>query len=305
MKGTSKRKTNAEGSSEPPFHVDDTILDRYRVVEVLGVLGDVWYLHASYTLAPQIGFAIQVLPAERVADDARRAAFLSEGARLLGMPQPPFIPVIRTATLPEGHVLLVREMLEGQSIRDEMPTRDLTAVKPIRAMRIAECVVNGMSAAHRRGFAMQGFTPFDLLLSTATSTDQFAAHMLQAPFEIGSLCLDDVRVNGFLGRYHAPEYRAEPRASIAADVYALGVLTSSLLWGARAKKLLREPESFDFGTMDAFRPAVLRALAREPAERFPSVEGFMSAARGAAWRTLKSSSDDGRPPERTRVFARR
>lgn len=293
------------GSSEPPFNVDDTILDRYRVVEVLGALGSVWYLHASYNLAPQIGFAIQVLPADRAANEGLRAAFLDEAARLMEMPQPPFIPVIRTATLPEGHVLLVREMLEGRSIRGATPAGELTPVKPVRTMRIVECVVNAMSAAHRRGFAMQGFTPYDLLLSTAMSADQFAAYILHAPFEIGSLCLDDERVNGGLARYHAPEFRADPRASVAADVYALGALMSALLWGARGDEMLREPETFDFGAMDAFRPTLLRALAREPAERFPGVDSFMSAARGAAWRTLKSSREDGLSPGGTRVFARR
>lgn len=285
-----------------PVRVGDTVLDRYRVEEILGAIGSVWYVRASYNLAPQLGYSIQILPAHQRHGQRVRDYFLHEASRIESLPTPPFIPVIRSAMHEDGHACIIREFFESCNFQD---TERLGPPSVIKAMRVAECVAKAMSQAHRLGRVMHGFTPYDVMLSLASGPDQVAAYILQGPFGIDEVCEDDVRMQGYLAQFHPPEFIQHRQGSVASDVHALGMLLSAMLFGRRLGEALADFESFNFENYEAFRDPIFRALAKDPSERFPSVHSFMTAARGAAWRVQKSAVRGKEELATTRVFARR
>src|SRR5699024_2997315 len=122
----------------------------------------------------------------------------------------------------------------------------------IRSMRVVEGVARAMQLAHDKGYAMHGFTHFDIIVDVDSLTSTTAAHILHAPHVVGSRCYDDVRVRGYLSRYHAPEFVKNPIASVASDVYSLGMLLSVLLLGESHHVFLKDPVGFDFGRLEAF-----------------------------------------------------
>lgn len=183
--------------------------------------------------------------------------------------------------------------------------RNMEPFTTVRCMRVMECVARAMKLAHAAGAAMHGFTHFDILVDVDTADSLSAAHILHAPHPMGSRCLDDVRIHGYLSRYHAPEFVEEPIASIPADIYALGMLLSILLLGDAHRAFIKDPLSFDFGELEAFRVPILRALSRDPHERFGSVDEMILASREAAHYVLRSELQTPLPDGETRVFARR
>lgn len=269
---------------------------------MLGALGSIWYARARYEFAPQIAYSIQVLAWSGEEDCPLRKVFLSEMQRLSIVPCPPFIPIVRHGLLPSGDGVIVHEYLEGHGLYD---LRNMEPLSTIRCMRVVEGVARAMQLAHDKGYAMHGFTHFDIIIDVDSLTSTTAAHILHAPHPVGSRCYDEVRVRGYLSRYHAPEFVKEPVASISSDVYALGMLLSILLLGEPHRDFLKDPLAFDFDRLEAFRVLILRALSKDPSERFQSVDALILAAREAAHHVARVENNLPFPDDETRVFARR
>ncbi len=286
---------------ELPFKVGDTILDHYRIEEIQGPLGCIWYAQASYTFAPQLSYSIQILPKSEQVSRASIDDFVAENERLSTVTCPPFVPVIRSEILSDGHGVLVHEYIPSDSIFD------LSAVEPFtmpQTMRIIESLAGIMADLHGRGYGLQGLTHFDLLLDVNSEWSSEPVVILHAPYPLGTPCLDPVRVYGYMSWYHAPEYRERPVCSIMADVYALSMLTSILLFPREHRKFLAEPEAFDFGSLEGFRAPILMALAPDPGDRQKSALEFVEMMRYAQVRersTQQALLDD----VSTQVFARR
>lgn len=285
-----------------PIEKGDILFDHYRVEEIQGALGSIWYARASYEFAPQIAYSIQVLPWSGKEDCPQRALFLREPERLKVVQTPPFVPLVRHGILPTGDGVIIHEYLEGRGLYD---LRNMEPFSIIRSMRVVEGVARAMQLAHNAGCAMHGFTHFDIIIDVDSATSTTAAHILHAPHPLGSRCYDEVRIRGYLSRYHAPEFVENPIATIAADVYALGMLLSVLLLGESHYEFLKLPRSYDFGHLENFRVTILRALSTDPMERFPSIDALILAAREAAQHVARIENDLPRLENETRVFAQR
>ena len=294
--------TSSDIDGSLPFGVGDTIFERYRVEQIVGAIGRVWYLRASYLMAPQLGYAVQVLPNSGVPDCPHRRYFLEEAERVSDLPCPPFVPVIRSGEIEKGHAVIVREFLPGRHLRSELPVK---AMGPVAAMRVIESVASAMWISHKRERGMHGFTYYDLMINTRPGEDTVGATMLQSPHGFGELCHDFGRLEGDLARYCAPEFLETRHASVSADVYALGMLCAVLLLGEAHEAFLIELENYDFAHLEGFRPVILRAVSKERRDRFECVESFVLAARQAAWSVQAATMDQRSNTFETRVFARR
>lgn len=285
-----------------PIQTGGGILDHYRVGAVLGAVGSVWYAQVSYEFAPQITYSIQVLPWSGKEDCPLRAAFLSERRRLKVVQTPPYVPVVRHGVTKEGHGVIIREYLDGKGLYD---VRSLESFSTMRCMRVIECVARAMQMAHREGHAMHGFTHQDVISNDEVARSTSAAHMLHAPHPLGTRCHDEVRVYGYLSRYHAPEFLENPIASVGSDVYAIGMLMSILLFTDRHAEFLNDPYNFDFGEVEGFRAVILRSLDEDVHERYSTIDEFILAARESARDVMRVENKAAIPVTESRVFARR
>lgn len=185
-----------------------------------------------------------------------------------------------------GRPFIVMEYLPGGSLEERL--RKSGAQLPGQALRWLEQAAAAIDAAHRRGIVHRDIKPANLLLDAAGNV-----HV--ADFGIASAAgLDSLTLTGMVlgtAGYLSPEQARGERAGPASDLYALAVVAYELVSGAR-------PFANESATVEAAAHANVpvpsignqppevdavfqRALAKDPAARYPTAAAFVSALRDA------------------------
>ncbi len=233
--------------------------------------------------------AVKVL-ADRYADDEGiRERFTREAqaaARLSGTPNT--VTIFDVGEW-EGHPYIVMEFLEGGTLEDRLKAGG--AQNPSDVLRWLSEAGGALDAAHAAGIVHRDVKPGNLLLDGR-------GEVCVADYGVASAVgLDSMTMTGtVLGTagYLSPEQAKGERATPASDRYGLGVVAFELLTGER-------PYAADSPTAEAaahvhapipslsdrsdlpheLDPVLQRALAKDPADRYPSCADFAAALRGA------------------------
>jgi eukaryotic-like serine/threonine-protein kinase len=234
--------------------------------------------------------AVKVL-ADRYADnDDVRARFRREAlaaARLSGNPN---IVTIFDVAEHHGRPMIVMEYLDGGSLEARVDGQD--GCPPAQVLGWLEQAAGALDAAHAAGVVHRDIKPGNLLLDRR---DQ--VHV--GDFGIASAAgLDSLTETGtILGTagYLSPEQARGERATAASDRYSLAVVAYELLAGRRpfesesttaeAVRHATAPVPSIHGAKSDLPPAFdrvfRRALAKDPAARFPSAAEFVAELRAA------------------------
>ena len=214
----------------------------------------------------------------------------------------------------EGRPYIVMEYFPGGSVEERLHAGQL----PLQlVLRWLDQTGEALDAAHAAGVVHRDVKPGNLLLDTRDDV-----HV--ADFGVASAAglATVTRTGTILGTagYLAPEQASGARATAASDRYAFAVVAFELLAGRRpfarqsptAEALAHAHERPP--SLRALRPdlprsldAVFqRALAKEPAERFPSCGGFVAALHDALARADAPTRALAPPDaERPRLHRRR
>jgi serine/threonine protein kinase, bacterial len=283
------------------FHggdVVDTVGDRlgdYELIELLGRggMGDVWRvrdtrrdrvvalkrLHAEFSDRPEFRL--------RFGREARVAAALSS---------PHVVPIHDFGEI-DGCAFLDMRLVEGGTLAEALEAAP-EGLPPERALEIVAQVAEALDCAHAAGLVHRDVKPANILLADPAQgvfcylTDFGIAKI------VDETAAERVTETGqVLGTssYTAPELYLTGEATAATDVYALGCVLFEVLCGRRAfaaTTALSAMHAHVFGPVPAagavraelaaVDPVITRALAKDPAERYPSASDLARAAR-AAW----------------------
>ena len=204
-----------------------------------------------------------------------------------------------------GFLYYVMPYLEGESLRDRLNREAQLPVE--EAVRIAREVASALSYAHSHDVVHRDIKPENILLSggEAVVADFGIARALVAA---GADKLTDTGLAVGTPGYMSPEQAmAEPRIDGRADTYALGCVLYEMLaghppfLGTTAQEILARHTLDPVPPLRTIRPelpaeldrAVSKALAKAPADRFPSAAAFSEALTHA-----------GAPPSFARQAAR-
>ncbi len=235
--------------------------------------------------------ALKLLLPALAADKTFVKRFVSEARMSAQIEHPNVVQVLNVGR--DGEIyFMVMQFIEGQSLRERMGAGP---VPPPEAAGIVMQVARGLAAAHGRGIVHRDVKPenillgadgvarvVDLGLSKSLSTEDSA--MLTAPgTAMGT------------PNYISPEQATEARAVDArADIYSLGATFYHLLSGAPPfsgpsafaimTKHISEPLP-PLATRNAGVPADLgslvdRMMAKDPAERFQTMDEVVAALQG-------------------------
>jgi serine/threonine-protein kinase len=289
-------------------------IHNYEVVELLGegAMGTVWL--ARHTSTGRRA-AIKFLRPELMQDKSAVACFLDESRATRAIRHPNVVDVADAGMLCDGSTpYLMLEFLEGESLRMRLHrSRPL----PIHeAVEITCQIAAALDAAHQLQIVHCDLKPENLyLVPDQTVAEQVRLKVLD--FGIARLygnmntASDSTKTGVLLGtpQYMSPEQCLGVPGTIdhRADIYALGTILYEMLCGQvpfvsagigeilicqvfEAPPSLRTrppeiPESLD--------RVVLRALAKNPEERFASMRDFARAVREA---TEPGESRAPRPP---------
>jgi len=206
----------------------------------------------------------------------------------------------------EAMSYLVMRLVEGESLHALL--NRVGPLPPREAMTIVAQAAHALHQAHRRGIVHRDVKPSNLLVrpdGQLVLTDFGIAHSAAADHP--------ALTGGLIGTaaYLAPEQLAGDRLGPATDVYALGVVAYECLTlthpfggdGATAGTLGRNsghPRPLPESLPGSVRQVVMRALARDPDDRWPSAHAMAEAATQAA-RGLPGSPWVGIAPVRRAV----
>src|SRR5919106_690803 len=135
-------------------------LGRFEILGPLGAggMGDVYRARDSQLLRD---VAIKVLPTAFLNDPDRQRRFERE-ARAAASLNHPNIVAVHHPGLPEGEPFIVTELLEGETLRQRMNGRPLSAPT---AIQYAIQIASGLAAGHERGIVHRDIKPENLFVT--------------------------------------------------------------------------------------------------------------------------------------------
>src|SRR4051812_12199449 len=233
--------------------------------------------------------ALKLIAPEHAADSGFRERFQRESRMAAAIEHPNVIPVYEAGE-EDGRLYLVMRWDAGTDLHKVL--RNDGRLEPRRAADIVNQVASGLDAAHAAGLVHRDVKPANVLLS--------GDHAYLADFGLTRLVGTDTQLTTdghFLGTvdYMAPEQFHPGPNDARADVYALGCVLFAALTGA--PPFLRDtvpatmlahlhdppPRASDTpGVTRDFDRVLVRALAKSPADRYPSAGDFGRAVLAAA-----------------------
>src|SRR2546430_4516351 len=259
--------------------------DRYVALRHVanGGMASVWVAE-DRALGRQV--AVKLLAAEFVDDPRAVRRFIREARAAAALSSHPHVVTIYDVGEHGARPYIVMEHLDGGSVADAV--QDGRSVSPARALAWLRQTASALDAAHAQGVVHRDVKPANLLLDGR-------ARLAVADFRIARVAFEDTLTATGQGlgpaSYIAPEQvRGEP-ATPASDVYSLGIVAHRLLTGrrpfaadnfvAQARAHVEEDPPRASYVQPSLPSAVdgplLRALAKDPARRWPSATAFVDA----------------------------
>ena len=198
----------------------------------------------------------------------------------------PNIAQVRTAFCEGTTIVLVMELVDGESLSEVLRRGPLSAAG---AIRVAEQILNALIMAHHHGVVHRDVKPANILVDRSGAvklTDFGLAKQCGEPGQTGQ----GMAVGTVF--YMAPEQvRGLAATDWRADLYAVGIVLYEMLTG---RKPFNGSDQFDImrahieytpppvshwvpGLPKEFDALIARALQKDPADRFQSACGFLTA----------------------------
>jgi serine/threonine protein kinase len=260
-------------------------VDRYELEALLmrGGFGEVYRARHVHTRRE---VAIKILKAERAANPHTLARFQREAQLVAAIESPHIVQVFDWGVLDSGEAYLVMELLRGHDLRRELTLRGRLPID--EALEIAHQIVAGLAAAHARHIIHRDLKPGNILL-----VDGEPRVVKLIDFGIGKQlgAVPSYRTAHHVSvgtpGYMAPEQVRAIDADERSDIYAAAVVLYELIAGRRPHDFANQGDYLIRAGTEPPTPigelvevethvahAIMRALDREPANRWPTIEAF-------------------------------
>ncbi len=287
------------------LHPGDTFAG-FRVEDVAG-RGGTGVVYRARDLSLDRVVALKVIDGARLDDPAGPVRFMREARAAASIDHPAVVPVY-AAGHHEGAAYLAMRFVPGRDLRRRV--RDDGPLDPAEAARIVTEVAGALDAAHAGGVVHRDVKPANVLLEDGGRTYLTDFGIARAA---GATAV--TRSGEWIGTvdYVAPEQIRGDPVDGRADVYALGGVLVFALTGrapfARDTDAARlwahlhaappRPSTIRPGLPAALDAVVARALAKAPADRYPTAGAFARDVRSVL---AGRPATAGTPRRRTRTI---
>jgi serine/threonine-protein kinase len=269
---------------------DRVLGGRYRLLTPIarGGMAEVWEGHDEVLGRP---VAIKVLHSHLAKDDGFTERFRREAVAAAKLVHPGIVNIFDTGT--DGDTaFIVMELVRGRTLRDAIEGDGSLPVA--MAVHVAMDVADALDCAHRNGLIHRDVKPANILLTVIPGTT--AVRVKVTDFGIAKAVSggsDLTQTGAVIGtaKYLSPEQVEGRSPDHRSDVYALGVVLYEMLCGrppytaetelATALQHVRSdpmpPRRLVAGIPKPLETIVLKAMAKEPDERFGSAVAFKEA----------------------------
>jgi beta-lactam-binding protein with PASTA domain len=263
----------------------DTLFDgRYRIVRKLGSGGMAnVYLAEDQELGRRV--AIKILDDRHAGDEQFVERFRREAKNAAGLSHPNIVSIYDRGEAAEGAYYIAMEYLDGRSLKELIVSRGPAPI-PI-AIDYARQILAALRFAHRHGVIHRDIKPHNILVDLegrVKVTDFGIARAEQA----GAAAQQMTEAGSIIGtaQYLSPEQARGTRVDKTSDLYSLGIVLYELLTGTvpfsgetpveiamkHLSAIPDPPSELRHEVPHALDMVVLRALAKDPRDRYQSAE---------------------------------
>jgi hypothetical protein len=264
-------------------------LGAYRIIEQIG-RGGMATVYKAFHAAMDRYVAIKVLPRELAASPEFTGRFRREARTIANLEHPHILPVYDSGES-DGVAYLVMRYLEAGTLKDRMDEGPLSLAQ---VDRYFSQLADALGYAHRKGVIHRDLKPSNALVDAQDNlflTDFGIAKLL----EDGSTRL--TATGGVIGTpaYMSPEQGQGRPVDQRSDIYSLGVVLYEMVTGKvpfeaetplavlmqHIQDPLPLPSTVKPGVPPAVEQVILKALAKDPDDRYPSATEFLEAWKAA------------------------
>ena len=255
-------------------------LGNYKLTRILGQgrMGIVYLAHDKALLRPTalklLGWTI-----DKNTEQDPVKWFLSEARLVARISHPNVIQIYNIAKHKEYHYIAM-EFVDGESVQQVLDNKG--RFSPIRAADIILQTCNALDAAHQAGVIHRDIKPANLLLRKDGTVKLSDFGMAQSSYEHSTF---SVAMRVGTPFFNAPETWTGSPASVASDIYAVGVtffllLTGKLPFNATNMKQLmqahlthppNDPYKYVPDLPDGYFDVIQKCLEKRPYKRYKNV----------------------------------
>lgn len=290
------------------------IAGRYRVDEVIGQ-GGMAKVHRGYDLTLGRQVAIKILDPELARDTAFRTRFRLEAQAASRMSHPSIVRVYDAgdpSTGPGAHrsgdaseqsePYIVMELVQGTLLKDIIARGPLPVAD---AIRYADGILEALEYSHRAGVVHRDIKPGNVMI-TDKGVKVMDFGIARAVSDSSSTVAETTQILG-TAAYFSPEQAKGEAVDARTDLYSAGVVLYEMLSGrqpfrgdspvAVAYQHVSEtptpPTEVNEQVPRALDAIVLRAMAKDPYQRFPDAASFRVALKSVTEGAAPSKKDIG------------
>jgi serine/threonine-protein kinase len=233
--------------------------------------------------------AVKVMLPALLADPAFGSRFRAEARMMAALRHPNIVDVYDYGESPVptgGHVVyLVMAFVDGEPLSERIANAG--RLPAAETMAVVAQAADALHAAHDGGIVHRDVKPGNLLIQPDGTVKLVDFGVARSAAVTAVTAADSVPGTAM---YMAPEQAAGKPVTAATDVYALGAVayhclagtppfTGETALGIAMQQMQDEPPPLPADVPAPVLTVVMRALAKNPGERFASAESFAAAAR--------------------------
>ncbi|MBY6061855.1 Stk1 family PASTA domain-containing Ser/Thr kinase [Microbacterium esteraromaticum] len=263
------------------------IAGRYRVDEVIGQ-GGMAKVHRGYDLTLGRDVAIKILDPDLARDTAFRTRFRLEAQAASRMSHPSIVRVYDAGDPgAQAEPYIVMELVHGTLLKD------LIADGPVPvadAIRYTDGILEALDYSHRAGVVHRDIKPGNVMVTTTGAVKVMDFGIARAVSDSSSTVAETTQIIG-TAAYFSPEQAKGESVDARTDLYSAGVVLYELLTGRQpfrgdspvavayqhVSETPEPPSELNEALPRALDAIVLRALAKDPYQRFPDAGSFRAA----------------------------
>jgi eukaryotic-like serine/threonine-protein kinase len=268
------------------FQVGDTI-NGYQVLGVLGKGGMGKVFRVQNVLSSRVE-AMKVIRPELEADTGFADRFLREIVLHAKLDHRNIVRFY-TAFRAENRICMIMEYAEGMSLHDRLREGPLV---PAEASLYIDQVLSALSYAHRVGVIHRDIKPANIILSP-NRVSKLTDFGIAKAAGVSKLTATGMALGSLY--YISPEQVRNSNIDARSDVYSLGVTFYEAVTGKRPiegdteysimnghlERIPIAPVEVNPELPSALSSIIMRALAKNPADRFSSADDFQAAVRNS------------------------
>jgi basic membrane protein A len=263
-------------------------LGPYQIVAPLGE-GGMAAVFRAYQPGMERYVALKILP-RHFADDPEFAARFQREARILAQLQHPHILPVFDYGQVEGYSFIVMPFVPSGTLTDSIQGQPLPLP---RIRQVISQVGDALSYAHGRGLVHRDVKPSNVLIDESGNcllTDFGLARMVEASVNLTA-------IGTLMGTpaYMSPEQGSGSKIDSRSDIYSLGIILYEMATGRvpyraetpvavvvmHTSAPLPLPRSVNPDLPEAVERVILKALARNPDDRYQTAEDLVAALKRA------------------------